>query len=147
MKYKRVAIVLIISLVSLFLVKIYVNKDLTDVCFQDGYCVKAEVKDTLEDRALGLMFREKLDEDKGMLFIFEKPDTYSFWMKNMKISIDIIFLNENKEIVSIHEKVLPCFSDPCPMYGPDEPSLYVVEVQEGFSKKHGLEEGQKIEFN
>ena len=142
-KIKLVFVLVIMILITLmFFIPLSDNND--KVCFEDGYCVNVEIKDTPEERTLGLMFRESLNEKEGMLFIFEQPDEYSFWMKNMKISIDIIFLNENKEIVTIHGNVPPCVSEPCELYHPSEPALYVIEVKSGFFDRHNLDVGQKV---
>ena len=142
-KIKLVFVILLMILITLvFFIPLTDNN--AKVCFDDGFCVNVEIKDTPEERTLGLMFRESLDEKEGMLFIFEQPDEYSFWMKNMKISIDIIFLNENKEIVTIHNNVPPCVSESCELYHPSEPALYVVEVKAGFSVRHNLEVSQKV---
>lgn len=137
-------LIIMIFITLLFFIPLTDNND--KVCFEDGFCVNVEIRDTPEERTLGLMFREYLDEKDGMLFIFEQPAEYSFWMKNMKIPIDIIFLNENKEIVTIHSSVPPCVSEECELYPPSEPALYVVEVKAGFSDRHNLEVGQKVDI-
>ena len=115
------------------------------VCFSET-CISVEIMDTPEQRALGLMFRESLDEDKGMVFIFEEKSTYKFWMKNVNFPIDIIFLDEDKNIIGIFENVPGCIKDPCDVYGPEEESLYVIETVAGFSEKNNIEIGQKVEF-
>ena len=56
-------------------------------------------------------------------------------------------MDENKEIITIHDKVPPCVSETCELYNPDEPALYVIEVKSGFSERHGLGEGDKVEFS
>jgi len=144
-KIKLIFVLIIMVLITLlFFIPLTDNNE--KACFEDGFCVNVEIKDTPEERTLGLMFRESLDEKEGMLFIFEQPAEYSFWMKNMKIPIDIIFLNENKEIVTIHSSVPPCVSESCELYHPSGPALYVVEVKAGFSERHGLKEGDKVDI-
>lgn len=64
---------------------------------------KVEVACTEEDRIKGLQGRESLDEDKGMLFVFDEPDTIDFWMKDTKIPLDIIFINEDMEVISVYQ--------------------------------------------
>jgi len=140
---KLIFILIIMLLITLlFFIPLTDNND--KACFSDGYCVNLEIKDTPEERTLGLMFRDNLDEKDAMLFVFEQPGQYKYWMKNMKIPIDIIFLNENKEIVTIHKRVEPCTEEPCDLYDPDEPALYVIEVKAGFSERHNLAPGQKV---
>ena len=71
-----------------------------------------------------------------MLFIFEKPGVYGFWMKNMVIPVDIIFIDENKKVVHIEERVQPCENDPCKIYRPKSPVKYVLEVKAGFIREN-----------
>lgn len=145
MKYKTVAVFVLVVILSLFIMKTFNLEGYKKVCFET-FCVNAEVKDTNEERALGLMGRENLNEDEGMLFIFETPGGYNFWMKNMLIPIDIIFLDENKKIITIYENVSPCVTEPCELYPPSTNTLYVVETKAGFSSRHNLEEGQTVDF-
>ena len=93
------------------------------------------------------MFRERLPAGGGMLFIFQEPGPYQFWMKNCKFPIDIIWLGKEKQIVYLSEKTPPCRSDPCPTYGPkQEKALYVLEVASGFAQKEKLKLGMKVRF-
>ncbi len=117
------------------------------VRFPSGAKIKAEVADTEEKRTLGLMFREHLDPDQGMIFIFPVADYYRFWMKNCLFDIDIIWLDEKKRIVYHEENLPPCKADPCPSYGHQGKALYVVETRGGFFKKMGLKNGMIVEFS
>ncbi len=117
------------------------------VIFPSGIKVNAEVADTPQARNVGLMFRDSLAPGSGMLFIFQEAHPYLFWMKNCKFPIDIIWLNEKKEVVFISEKTPPCKADPCPNYGPvDKDALYVVEVESGFAEREKLKLGMKVRF-
>lgn len=117
------------------------------VLFPGGARMQAEVADTPQTRQIGLMFRDRLPPGGGMLFIFEQAGPYLFWMKNCKFPIDIIWLNEKKEIIYISEKTPPCKKDPCPSYGPsDQNALYVLEVASGFTQKEKLRLGMKVTF-
>ena len=107
--------------------------------------VKAEIADTLLKQIKGLMFRESLAANDGMLFIFNDSGFHSIWMMNMKIPIDIIWLNENKKVVSIKENAPPC-SFNCTSYRPMEQASYVLEVNAGFAKSHNIKEGTVAEF-
>ncbi len=120
-----------------------------NVCFHDGYCIDVETRNTPEGRELGLMFKETLDENEGMLFVFDNPVSYAFWMKNMKMHIDIIFISKDKKIVSISKNALPCDkpSDQCELYYPAGEYMYVVETKANFSERHGLESGQLLTFD
>jgi len=107
--------------------------------------IKVEIADTQEKRALGLMYRTELAENKGMLFIFDKEDKHSFWMKNTYIPLDMIWINQNLEIVHI-ENASPCKTKVCPNYQPQKNALYVIEVNSDYTKKHDIKIGDKIEI-
>lgn len=114
------------------------------VCFEK-VCVQAEVADTESKRQLGLMFRKTMPENQGMLFVFEREDKYSFWMKNMRISLDIIWLNKDKRIVDISLNVPPC-EDSCAGLIPKEKAKYVLEVNAGFVEGNMVKAGDKVDF-
>ena len=120
-------------------------KNQSQVCFKDN-CFTVESAITAQERTQGLMFREKLDSDKGMLFIFENEREYSFWMKNILIHLDIIWINKDKEVVFISKNAQPCKSDSCPTINPDKKAQYVLELNGGITDKIGLEVGDKIVF-
>lgn len=119
---------------------------LRKITFSTGTTIQAEVADTAEKRELGLMFRESLGQDRGMLFIFDRPDIYRFWMKNCRFALDMIWLDRDKRIVSLTSNALPCLGDPCPTYQPDDKALYVIETVAGFAEEHGLRPGMKVKF-
>lgn len=96
-----------------------------------------------EKRTQGLMWRRKMEEQQGMLFVMERQEIQSFWMLNTYISLDIIFVNEQRQIVTIRSNTKPQSLDPVIS---DEPALYVVEVNAGYCRKHGITVGDKIEF-
>lgn len=121
----------------------------------DGTVVSLEIADTEPKRNRGLMFRESLAENAGMLFVFEAPGFYPFWMQNCRISLDIAWLDENFRIVSMAESVPPCRlpgceppcnSQQCPSYAPKPgtSAKYVVELAAGFAKRHGLKTDQVL---
>lgn len=114
------------------------------VIFADGFRVEVEVARTDAERARGLMFRDRLDEREGVLFVFEIPRRYGFWMKNVRIELDIIWLDARGHVVWIVERAAPCTSDPCPMYVPDVFASYVVEVVGGFVSRHGVTTGDRV---
>lgn len=107
--------------------------------------VEVEIADSPEERQVGLMWREELGENEGMLFIFEEEQVLGFWMKNTLISLDMFFINKDFEIVKIHTAV-PCGADPCPTYSSGEQALYVVEVNGGFAGEKGIQEGERVEI-
>jgi uncharacterized membrane protein (UPF0127 family) len=116
------------------------------VAFPNGTKVSVEVADTDGARARGLMFRETLAPDRGMLFLFEKPGLHPFWMKNTLISLDILWLDGSGAIVSIAHAVPPCTGERCPYYSPDKEACAVVEVTSGFTKHHHVNVGDTVKF-
>lgn len=108
--------------------------------------VLAEIASTDETRERGLMFRTSLAENAGMLFVFPSLDIQGFWMKNTLIPLDMLWLNERKEIVYF-VTADPCKMDPCGSYQPMQKALYVLEVNAGFVKKHHLALGQRLSFD
>jgi len=115
------------------------------VCFENK-CFKVEIADTLEKRELGLMNREFLAPDSGMLFIFENEEIYNFWMKDTLISLDIIWIDKNNKIIFIKENAKPCKVEPCKLFEPNKKALYVLEIHKGLAKKMGFEIGDVVEF-
>ena len=112
----------------------------------DGKIFQVEVARTEETRALGLMFRTALTEDRGMLFIFEQPGLHRFWMKNTLIPLDMVWMDDRKRIIHIEYQVPPCKLDPCAVYGPSADSLYVLEVISGVASREQLRVGQTLTF-
>jgi uncharacterized protein len=95
------------------------------------------------DRELGLMYRKQMDENRGMLFIFPLEERQSFWMRNTFISLDMIFVNSAKKIVTIHRNT-QTLSDQS--YPSAAPAQYVIEVNSGYCSRHNINEGDKINF-
>jgi uncharacterized membrane protein (UPF0127 family) len=103
-----------------------------------------EIAETPDAHARGLMFRTCLKDGYGMLFVFEDEDIRSFWMKNTLISLDIIYLNKDRQVVDLHSSVPPCRSDPCPSYTSALPARFVLEIKGGTASKLKLKIGDKI---
>ncbi|MBU1999272.1 MAG: DUF192 domain-containing protein [Candidatus Omnitrophota bacterium] len=114
------------------------------VCFKDT-CIQVELADTPEKRMQGLMFREKLQDNKGMLFIFHDDGYPSIWMKNMRFDLDIIWIDNNNIIVDIKKDFTACRGF-CEGVSPKAKARYVLEVSAGFSDKYGIKQGDKISF-
>lgn len=138
-------ILLIFILILLIVLCTTPKKEITEVCFKNS-CYEVEIAETKQERATGLMFRETLEASQGMLFIFPKEDIYPFWMKNTLITLDIIWLNEEKRVVFIHKEAEPCQEDKCPSITPNKEAFYVVELKAGEVRRIGLKEGEKIDF-
>ena len=107
--------------------------------------VKVEVADSDEERSKGLMFKESLGADEGMLFVFDDSKIRTFWMKNTRIPLDIIFISEEFEIVNIAEAE-PCKRDPCEIYPSKYEAKYVLEVFRGFVEERNITAGDYIKI-
>jgi len=108
-----------------------------------GKTVNVELADTNQERTNGLMFREELCEDCGMLFVFEDSDFRSFWMKDTLIPLDMVFIDENLEIVNI-EHAAPCLEEVCDIYASTEKVKYVLEVNGNFTIENSINTGDKV---
>jgi len=105
--------------------------------------VDIQIADDDIERAVGLMHRDNLGENRGMLFIFAQEETRSFWMRNTHIPLDIIFVNAQKQIVSIHKNTTPYVEE---QFSSGEPALYVVEVNGGFTNAHNINLGDRVDW-
>jgi uncharacterized membrane protein (UPF0127 family) len=103
--------------------------------------IDIEIADDDAERSQGLMYRDKMREDRGMFFIFPNERRQSFWMRNTQLSLDMLFVNSKNEIVTIHKNTTP-FSDQS--YASAAPAVYVIEVVAGFTDKYNVKEGDKI---
>jgi uncharacterized membrane protein (UPF0127 family) len=112
-----------------------------------GKLMQTEVMVSDEDRAMGLMFRDTLPQDHALLFIFENLDFHAIWMKNCKFPIDIVWLDENREVVHVASGVPPCKKDPCPTYQPLRRAAYVIEMNSGAARKNQMKTGATVSFN
>jgi uncharacterized membrane protein (UPF0127 family) len=116
------------------------------VFFANGKSVTAELAVSDEERARGLMFREKVLADQGMLFVFEREDLHAFWMKNTLVPLDMIWLDSQRRVIHIAADVPPCKEDPCPSYGPETPARYVLELRAGGAAANGIKTGDQLQF-
>ncbi len=108
----------------------------------------AELADTPEAMQQGMMYRPSIKENQAMLFIYEQPQPMSFWMKNMRISLDMLFFDSKGVLQEIKTNVPACQAEPCPIY----PSRYdnnqiVAEIKAGLAKKLGLAIGDRLTIN
>lgn len=115
------------------------------VCFNSGTCVNAEIADTGALREKGLMFREALKDDEAMLFVFDEVCLPSFWMKNVKFPLDIIWIDSDKKIVGIKEEAPVC-EQGCEVYPPEKQCKFALEVNAGFVRKNNLKIGDSVNF-
>ena len=116
------------------------------VIFPDGFVVSVEIVADPESRAQGLMYRDHLGDGNGMLFIFPESGEYPFWMKNTRIPLDMIWIDANRRIAHVKHDVPPCRIADCPSYPPNAIALYVLEVDGGVARQHGLKAGDALRF-
>ena len=106
-----------------------------------------ELADTSEKQALGLMFREQMPDDHGMLFLFPGEAMRSFWMKNTRIPLDIFYFDEELKLVSVAENTKPCRTQRCPGYPSTAPAKYVLELNAGKAAELGVKTGDILELH
>ena len=116
------------------------------VVLPSGTVVEVEIAAEDASRALGLMYRENLEPNRGMLFLFPEDGVYPFWMKNTIIFLDLIWLSAQGTIVHVESMVEPCTGDPCPSYSPGGEARYVLELAGGEAERNGLVEGETLEL-
>ena len=105
--------------------------------------VRVELARTGQEQARGLMFREHLDADAGMLFLYEAEGTRTFWMRNTLIPLDMIFISGDLRVAGVVENAEPQTDTPRQV---DRPSQFVLEVNGGFAAAHGITAGTPVEF-
>jgi hypothetical protein len=106
-----------------------------------------DLAETSEQQSLGLMFREEMDDDHGMLFLFPVEGMRSFWMKNTRISLDIFYFDEQLKLVSVSENARPCKTQRCPTYPSKGPAKYVLELNAGKAAALGVKTGDELELH
>ncbi|MBA3976858.1 MAG: DUF192 domain-containing protein [Nitrosopumilus sp.] len=113
-----------------------------------GLDINVILAETPDQKTKGLSVKNSLKENEGMLFIFDSPRKNSFWMKDMKFPIDIIWINSDYRIIHIEKNLPPCTSFLiCKSYSPDENSQYVLEVNSNYTTKNNITVGDKVEFD
>jgi uncharacterized membrane protein (UPF0127 family) len=112
-----------------------------------GEWFSVELAKTQKEQALGLMFRDSLPEDQGMLFIFPTETRRGFWMKNMRISLDIFYFDSELKLVSVAENTPPCRTERCPSYPSAGPAQYVLELNAGKAGELGVKPGDPLELD
>jgi uncharacterized protein len=134
---------LVAAITFMALVACHANEPWVEVKGKRFY---VEIADTDETRARGLMFRDELADNRGMLFIFRQEAPRSFWMRNTRIPLDIIYLDRELKVVSIVHNARPCRnrSGRCPSYPSEGPAMYVLETNAGQAQALGLEKGDRL---
>lgn len=114
----------------------------------DDIALQVQVADTEPRRVRGLMFQDQLPYDQGMIFVFDKVGLYSLWMLNMQFSLDMIWFDQNGNIIHIEKDVPPCKTAletmTCQSIIPDGQALYILEVTSGFVDKFNITKDSKL---
>lgn len=112
-----------------------------------GQRFSVELADDDAERARGLMFRDAMAEDRGMLFIHDAQEPQAYWMKNTRIALDILYFDNNRKLVAQQRDVPPCsLGDACPSYPSNAPARYVLELNAGQAEKLKLQDGATLTF-
>ena len=111
-----------------------------------GQRFDVEIADTEPARERGLMFRDSMPADHGMVFLFDDVAERNFWMKNCRMPLDILYFDEKYKFVSVQQRVPACRSDPCPVYPSEGPAKYVLELNAGMAEKLGVKPGDTLKI-
>jgi uncharacterized membrane protein (UPF0127 family) len=123
--------------------------NITEITFPSGKTVAAETMLKEIDQLRGMMFRDSLAKDRGMLFIHPADGNYAYWMYQCRIPLDIIWMNHDRQIVEISANTPPCPSKSareCPSFGGHEKARYVLELAGGGAAMYGLKAGDTLGF-
>lgn len=113
-----------------------------------GHRYAIEVADDDAERARGLMFRDAMEADRGMLFIHDRQEPQAYWMKNTRIALDILYFDNARKLVSQQRDVPPCsLGDACPSYPSNAPARYVLELNAGEAERLKLADGVLMTFS
>lgn len=112
----------------------------------NGTIIQLEVARTPEQQAKGLMYRPPLPDNQGMLFQFSSPQPVRFWMKNVPVPLDMVFL-QNGVVQYIEASAPPCPKESCPTYGPEVPIDMVIELRSGRAAELNLQDGDVIKID
>ena len=105
----------------------------------------AEIADTPAEQEQGLMFRQSMPLNRGMLFVFKDQQPRLFWMKNTLIPLDMIFIDANWRVVKLIQSAEPCKEDTCPTYDSERPAKYVLEVNSGQIREKEVKIGARVQ--
>lgn len=119
------------------------NLTFSDAAGRPITSISVEIADTEEARTQGLMGRTRMGEKQGMLFIFPNDEYRSFWMANTPLPLDIIYVDSERNIVTVRRNTVPFSEESIPSTAP---ARYVVEVNAGFCNRHGILEGASVSW-
>lgn len=125
-----------------------INPGIATVQTPDGFTIFAEIANTPNQRSKGLMYRTRIAPDRGMIFTFPEPGNWTFWMKNTKMALDILWIDEKGKIVHIQHAAPICKRQDnlCPRYRTNTPAVLVLELGAGRAEKLNLTPGKKLKI-
>jgi len=140
--------VLFLLIVGIFIGQKYLQTPKAPTATINNHTFDLEIAKTPKEKETGLSAKKTLKKDSGMLFPFEKPGYYTFWMKNMKFPIDIIFIRDGR-IVAIHKNVKPPkgLNENLSIYNSSEPADMVLEINAGLSEKYTFKEKDLVKIS
>jgi uncharacterized membrane protein (UPF0127 family) len=122
--------------------QLFLSGEDTHIIYLTDVALEVTVADEPEERAQGLSGVESLRDFEGKLFIFDTPDYYHFWMKDMLIPIDVLWFNDNLELVHIERNMTPeTFPN---TFTSDEPARFVLEMNAYFVDSLKIQEGDRL---
>ncbi|MBI2621925.1 MAG: DUF192 domain-containing protein [Candidatus Levybacteria bacterium] len=137
---------IVVGFLGILLVLFILSKQTTKVLVNDQ-SFSVSVAKTEKEKQIGLSKTTEINENQGMLFIFDEPDYYSFWMKDMKFPIDIIYINGDKIVTVIDNAKPPVNGDGVlEVYQPEDQSDKVLEISAGLAKKYNIKKGTTIKI-
>ena len=141
----KILLLIIILVVSIFILQFFIQP--RDSLKINDMVFNVEIFDTNEEIKNGLSNRNEIKKNQGALFVFNEPGFYSFWMKNMLFPVDIIWINDKKEVVFIKKDFQPCrIEEDCQNIIPNKKAKYVLEIKAGIADKIDIKIGNKIVF-
>lgn len=117
------------------------------VVLPSGRVIHAELARTSAERARGLMFRNAMPTDAGMLIVFPESGRHAIWMKNCRFPLDLVWLDMQGRVVSVFESAPPCHATSCPIYTPGVPAQYALELTAGSARQHRLRPGVVVRLS
>lgn len=112
----------------------------------EEFPIEVYIADDQEKRTEGLSVFSEISTNQGMLFEFTEDSLQGFWMKDVKYSLDIAFVNAQKEIIYLKKSADTCLEGNCTVYSPNQAYRYVLEANAGWFDNRGLGEGDKLDF-
>ncbi|MEY4718897.1 MAG: hypothetical protein RL563_1515 [Pseudomonadota bacterium] len=118
--------------------------NLGSVVLANDVKINVEIAANGEQRRSGLMYRNTLPPDRGMLFVYPYSDYWGVWMKNTQIALDVIFLSEQGKVVEIIRNLQPCHLDPCPIFRTKNKARYMLEIYAGLADTYSIQPTQEL---